>query len=175
MAGSTGPLDIELLIRTTRRTEGGIDVPILRRQKSKLQRRDGQAVSAGISDYQDVFGTCMYNEFHSCPLLYAPHPSLYSSIGPFVPRLVTQGTLTYPMFTITLQWDSVDISGNMGIMLLGKLPSGVNNDSLTWVKARGYTTTESGMTAPLDSPGDLYPIAWEVPIDDVWSDGQVLP
>ena len=67
------------------------------------------------------------------------------------------------MFTITLQRDSVDIGGNIGILSLGKLPSGVNNDSLTWVKARGYTT------------GDLYRIAWEVPIDDVWPDGQVSP
>ena len=79
------------------------------------------------------------------------------------------------MFTITLQRDSVDIGENMGIMSSGKLPAAVNNDSLTWVKARGYTTAESGMTALPDSPGDLYPIAWEVPIDDVWSDGQVLP
>ena len=67
------------------------------------------------------------------------------------------------MFTITLQRDSVDIGENMGILLLGKLPAAVNNDSLTWVKARGYTT------------GDLYCIAWEVPVDDVWPDGQVSP
>ena len=79
------------------------------------------------------------------------------------------------MFTITLQRDSVDIGGNMGIMSLGKLPAGVSNDSLTWVKVRGYTTAEGGMTAPPDSPGEVYPIAWEVPIDDVWLDGQVLP
>ena len=31
------------------------------------------------------------------------------------------------------------------------------------------------MTAPPDLPGDLYPIPWEVLIDDVRSDGQVLP
>ena len=60
-------------------------------------------------------------------------------------------------------------------MSLGKLPAGVNNDSLTWVKVRGYTTAEGGMTAPPDSPGEVYPVAWEVPIDDVWLDGQVLP
>ena len=101
--------------------------------------------------------------------------SSYSSIGPFISRLVAQGTLTYPMFTITLQRDSVDIGGNIGIMSLGKLPAGVNNDSLTWVKVRGYTTAEGGMTAPPDSPGEVYPVAWEVPIDDVWLDGQVLP
>lgn len=52
---STDSLDIELLKRTAGRTEGGIHVPILRRQKSKLQRRDGQAVSIGIGDYQDVY------------------------------------------------------------------------------------------------------------------------
>lgn len=101
--------------------------------------------------------------------------SSYSSIGPFISRLVTQGALAYPMFTITLQRDSVDIGGNMGVMSLGELPSGVNNDSLTWAKVRGYTTAEGGMTAPPDSPGEVYPIAWEVPIDDVWLDGQVLP
>ena len=35
------------------------------------------------------------------------------------------------MFTITLQRDSIDIGENMGILLLGKLPTAVNNDSLT--------------------------------------------
>ena len=59
-----------------------------------------------------------------------------------IPRLVAQGTLTYPMFTITLQRDSVDICRNMGAMSLGELPGGVKNDSLTWVKVRGYTTAE---------------------------------
>ena len=78
--------------------------------------------------------------------------SSYSSIGPSISRLVAQCTLTYPMFTITLQRDSVDIGENMGIMSSGKLPAAVNNDSLTWVKARGYTTAESGMTALPDSP-----------------------
>ena len=101
--------------------------------------------------------------------------SSYSSIGPFIPRLVAQGILAYPMFTITLQRDSIDIGGNMGVMSLGKLPTGVTNDSLTWVKVRGYTTAQGGMTAPPDSPGEVYPIAWEVPIDDVWLNGQVLP
>ena len=75
------------------------------------------------------------------------------------------------MFTITLQRDSIDIGENMGILLLGKLPTAVNNDSLTWLKVRGYTTAEGGTAAPPDSSGDLYPIAWEVPIDDDWSDG----
>ena len=75
------------------------------------------------------------------------------------------------MFTITLQRDLVDIGENMGILLLGKLPTAVNNDSLTWLKVRGYTTAEGGTAALPDSSGDLYPIAWEVPIDDDWSDG----
>ena len=86
---------------------------------------------------------------HAClrSLLTSHHLSSYSSIGPFIPRLVAQGTLTYPMFTITLQWHLVDVGRNMGIISLGKLPSGVNNNSLTWVKVRGYTTAESAMTA----------------------------
>ena len=62
VADSMGALDIELPKRLVGRTERGIDIPILRRQKSKLQRRDGQAVSVGIGDYQDV-----YVQRTSCP------------------------------------------------------------------------------------------------------------
>ena len=70
------------------------------------------------------------------------HPSSWSSIILFIHRLVAQGTLTHPMFTITLQRGSVDIGGNIGAMSLGELPSGLNNDSPTCVKVRGYTTAE---------------------------------
>ena len=54
MMDSTGALGIELLKRTAGRTEGGIGIPILRRQKSKLQGRDRKVDSVGTDDYQDV-------------------------------------------------------------------------------------------------------------------------
>lgn len=101
--------------------------------------------------------------------------SSYASIGPFLSRLVAQGSLASPMVTITLQRDSIDVGGNLGVMAIGELPEGVKNESLTWVPVRGYTTDQGGLHAPLDSPGEVYPIAWEVPVDDVYYDGQKLP
>ena len=52
----------------------------------------------------------------SSPVIILLRLSSYPSIGPFILRLVAQGALTYPMFTITLQRHSVDIGGNMGIL-----------------------------------------------------------
>lgn len=82
--------------------------------------------------------------------------------------------LTAPMATITLQRNTVDIGGNLGMLSIGELPSGVTNDSLTWTPVRGYPTDQGGLAAPADSPGELYPIAWEIPLDDVYLDGVKL-
>ncbi|KAK7062691.1 hypothetical protein VNI00_000179 [Paramarasmius palmivorus] len=69
----------------------------------------------------------------------------------------------------------IDIGGNAGILSIGELPSGVKNESLTWVPLRTYPPEEGGLNGPPDSPGEVYPIAWEIPIDDVYFDGEKLP
>jgi phytepsin len=61
------------------------------------------------------------------------------------------------------------------MLAIGELPEGVNNDSLTWVQVRGYPPSAGGLTAPAGSPNELYPITWEIPLDDVYLDGQKLP
>lgn len=95
----------------------------------------------------------------------------FSSIGPFIDRLVAQNALVAPMVTIALQRDAIDIGGNLGVLSIGELPSGVTNESLTWVPVRGYPTTQGGLAAPADSPDELYPVTWEIPLDDVYLDG----
>lgn len=97
--------------------------------------------------------------------------SSFATNGPLISRL-SQGDLAAPQFTITLQRDTIDVnSGNIGMLSLGELPPGVSNDSLTWVPVRRYTSEQGG----LPSPDDVYPIAWEIPIDNVFIDGQELP
>ncbi|KAK7051989.1 peptidase A1 domain-containing protein [Favolaschia claudopus] len=96
----------------------------------------------------------------------------YSTFGPAVTRMVTTNSLAAPMFAITLQRNSVDIGGNAGMLSLGELPSGTQNSSLTWAPVRRYP---NALQAPADSPDEMYPIAWEVFIDDVFLDGVRLP
>lgn len=99
----------------------------------------------------------------------------FATTGPLIPRLVESNAISSPMYTVTLQRDTVDIGGNIGMLSLGGLPNGVKNDSLTWVGVRRYTTSEGGMAAPPDSPSEVYPMAWEVYIDAVYFDGQKVP
>ncbi|KAG9309609.1 aspartic peptidase domain-containing protein [Chiua virens] len=103
--------------------------------------------------------------------------TLQSSIityGPLIPRLVAQGMLDSPMFSITLQRDTIQIGGNEGMLSIGQLPSTVQSESLTWVNVRGYPASQGGLSAPADAPGEVYPVAWEIPVDDVWFDGVKL-
>ncbi|KAJ6607703.1 aspartic peptidase domain-containing protein [Mycena sp. CBHHK59/15] len=98
----------------------------------------------------------------------------YPTEGPAVTRLVTTQALAAPMFTVTLQRDTVDIGGNAGVLSLGELPASVQNSSLTWVPVRKYPASQ-GLNPPADSPNEEYPIAWELFIDDVYLDGVRLP
>jgi hypothetical protein len=95
----------------------------------------------------------------------------FPSIGPFLTRIISQGKLAQPMFTITLQRDYVAIGGNAGMLSIGALPSTVSNDSLTWVPIRMYQTTTGGLA---DGEDD-YPLTWEVFLDGVYLDGEELP
>ncbi|KAF8628287.1 hypothetical protein AX17_005991 [Amanita inopinata Kibby_2008] len=99
----------------------------------------------------------------------------YNTKGPLLSRLVATHALSQPMFSVTIQRSEVEIKGNVGILSIGELPSGVKNESLTWVPLRTYTVDQNGLTAPPDSPNEVYPIAWEVFLDDVYFDGELLP
>ena len=117
----------------------------------------------------------------------------WSINGPFFPRLVIQGLLTQPMVVVSLQRNSIDVGGNLGMLSIGELPAGVNSLDLTWVPLRGYSSDIGGLPAPSDSPSEVrgcvpahddstdsqtlqvYPLTWEVMIDNVYLDGEKLP
>ncbi|KAK0211941.1 aspartic peptidase domain-containing protein [Armillaria fumosa] len=98
----------------------------------------------------------------------------YASMGPFVTRLVANAELNTPMFTVTLQRNTIARGGNVGQLSIGELPAGVKNETLTWVPIRSYSSEEGGLVGPTDSPNEKYPINWEVFIDAVYLDGQKL-
>ena len=79
----------------------------------------------------------------------------WSTIGPFVPRLVKDGKLTQAMYTVALQRNRIDIGGNVGMLSIGELPEGVKKEELTWVPLRGYSRADGGIPGPPDSPTEV--------------------
>jgi|SRR5712671_922556 len=79
----------------------------------------------------------------------------FATNGPLLPRLILTGALASPIVTVSLQRDTVDISGNQGILSIGELPIGVVAEDLTWVPLRGYTAAEGGLPAPEESPNEV--------------------
>jgi hypothetical protein len=59
------------------------------------------------------------------------------------------------MFSISLQRDTIDISGHQGVLSIGELPPGITADQMTWTDVRGYPTTQGGLHAPLESPTEV--------------------
>ncbi|PFH49467.1 hypothetical protein AMATHDRAFT_63168 [Amanita thiersii Skay4041] len=98
----------------------------------------------------------------------------YDKLGPLLTRLVSSNQLTQPLFAVTLQRDTVQIGGNVGMLSIGELPETVKNESLIWVPLRAYSNAEGGLPSPPGS-NEVYPIAWEVFVDDVFLDGERLP
>ncbi|KAH9841457.1 acid protease [Rhodofomes roseus] len=96
-----------------------------------------------------------------------------SSLGPLVSRMAAASIIQQPLFTVTLQRDTIDVSGN-GQLTIGELPDGVDNSSLTWVPVRLYSTTDGGLQAPTYAAGETYPLRWEVAIGNVYLDGKPL-
>lgn len=117
----------------------------------------------------------------------------FATYGPLFTRLISQNMVESPMFAITLQRDTVDIGGNVGSLSIGELPNGIQTDSLTWVPLRAYTPQEGGLPPAPEAPNEvsyghvphsdvkaekicqIYPLVWEIPIDDVYFDDVKLP
>ncbi|XP_006456233.1 hypothetical protein AGABI2DRAFT_211096 [Agaricus bisporus var. bisporus H97] len=99
----------------------------------------------------------------------------YSDIAPFPGRLIATNQIDGPLFSVTLQRDTIDVGGNSGQFSVGELPLGVENGSLTWVPVRRYSEAEGGLSGPSDAPYETYPLSWEIIFEDVYLDGELLP
>jgi len=95
--------------------------------------------------------------------------------GPLLSRMAISQDLEKPMFSISLQRDTVEIGGGNGVLSIGKLPDGVNDSDMTWVPVRLYTPDEGGVQPPAYAIDEVFPFRWEVEIDNVWLDGNILP
>jgi hypothetical protein len=94
--------------------------------------------------------------------------------GPLLARIAMTGELEEPMFSVSLQRDTIDISGH-GMLTVGNLPDGIDNSSLTWVPVRLYSPEDGGMSPPTFAPEEVYPSRWEIDIDGVFLDDQMIP
>jgi len=94
--------------------------------------------------------------------------------GPLLSRIITTGALANPMFSISLQRNTIDVGGGDVTLTVGKLPDGISNDSLTWVPVRLYNVAEGGLPPPTFAPDEIYPFRWEIDIDGVYLDGKKL-
>ncbi|KAI8978756.1 acid protease [Trametes punicea] len=97
-----------------------------------------------------------------------------ANAGPLLSRLVLDGLIDQPIFAITLQRDTIDVSGQ-GQLTIGALPEGVDNSSITWVPVRLYTAADGGLQPPSFASNETYPLRWEVELDGVFLDGKRLP
>jgi len=87
---------------------------------------------------------------HSCDLLLP-----VGEVGPFLPRLIIQGVLSQPMVVVSLQRNSIDVGGNLGMLSIGELPAGIDSSALTWIPLRRYSSDVGGIPAPADSPSEV--------------------
>ncbi|KAI0684465.1 aspartic peptidase domain-containing protein [Cytidiella melzeri] len=99
----------------------------------------------------------------------------FATYGPLFSRLVGENGLASPMFTTTLQRDTLTIGGNVGLLSIGGLPAGIQSGSLTWVPLRAYSVQEGGLPPDPRAPNEVFPLVWEIAVDDVFFDGIKLP
>ncbi|PIL23083.1 hypothetical protein GSI_14391 [Ganoderma sinense ZZ0214-1] len=92
-------------------------------------------------------------------------------IGGFIPRLVASGGIERPLFAITLQRETIDISGN-GQLTIGRLPDGIDESNITWVPVRLIPPEDGGWASPSFAPNETYPRGWEIVLDAVFFDGK---
>ncbi|KAL6303913.1 acid protease [Sparassis latifolia] len=142
-----------------------------------INRTNNAAVSNGAAG---LLGLGFPSERYIAARIFnspATTDTLISNIGkygPFVSRLVMSGVIDQPMFAITLQRDTVDVSGH-GAITIGQLPTGVDNSSITWVPVRLYAPRDGGIKPPTFAVHEVYPLRWEAPLDGVFLDGVQLP
>ncbi|THG98936.1 hypothetical protein EW026_g3315 [Hermanssonia centrifuga] len=84
------------------------------------------------------------------------------------------GQIEQPLFAITLQRNTIDVSGE-GQITVGELPADTDNSSITWVPVRLYSSGDGGLNPPSFASNEVYPLRWEVPLDGVFLDGNQLP
>ncbi|KAG6333102.1 hypothetical protein ID866_5985 [Astraeus odoratus] len=128
-------------------------------------------LGASVAFFDNLLNTKQRRQIASVDLLL----SSFAAIGPLIPRLVARGELAASMFTVTLQRDAIQVGGNEGTLYIGELPPTVSNESLTWVPVRRYPPEQGGMEPPLDAPDEIYPIAWEIAVEEVYFDEIKLP
>lgn len=78
--------------------------------------------------------------------------------GPTLTRIAMSNQLEKPMFAISLQRSTIDIGGGAGVLTVGRLPSGVDADALTWVPVRLYSPDEGGLSPPSFATKEVYPL-----------------
>ncbi|EMD40177.1 hypothetical protein CERSUDRAFT_104024 [Gelatoporia subvermispora B] len=144
-----------------------------RTNNSAVQYGGAGILGLGFPAQSFVQAAVINLEFNT-PLTTDAFVSGINTLGPVVSRLVQAGAINQPMFSISLQRDTIDVSGH-GQITIGQLPAGVDNSSVTWVPVRLYTPVDGGLNPPTSAPDEIYPLRWEVPIDAVYLDGQELP
>lgn len=89
------------------------------------------------------------------------------------------------MYTLTLQREEpTDVDSNIGVMTIGGLPSGVSNDSLTWIPVNPYPINDavfaniaSSISAEVQAEVaklmPTVPFRWEAVIDGFFVNGQL--
>ncbi|KAF8328165.1 aspartic peptidase domain-containing protein [Cantharellus anzutake] len=93
--------------------------------------------------------------------------STFITNGPLIARMAFSGLLLEPSFSVTLQRDSLDIGGNIGLLSMGGLP----DSSFTGIN--GVDTRN--LSNPSQNIGSTQGRSWEVPITNVYLDGELLP
>ncbi|KAF7968544.1 hypothetical protein HWV62_30165 [Athelia sp. TMB] len=113
-----------------------------------------------------------------------------ASSAPLLNRLADSGKLKSPMYTLTLQREiPTSVGSNAGVLTIGGLPSGISNDSLTWVPVRQYDSSlvlSSNLATPVNKPASptlakdiesiipTLPFVWEAAIDGLYLEGTLL-
>lgn len=95
----------------------------------------------------------------SSPLLSSAEViASFNTFGPLPARFISENLLTSPLIAVTLQRDTVDIGGNVGLLSIGELPAGIRSDALTWLPVRAYTAADGGLPPSPEAPNEVrYP------------------
>lgn len=96
--------------------------------------------------------------------------------------LTLHGTSRAPMYTLSFQReDPTSVGSNAGVMTIGGLPSGISNDSLTWVPVKNYPASvlfgdlgvDQAVVAAATKIFPSTPFLWEAVIDGFYVNGKL--